>query len=356
MTKTKEGRENETEFTKADSKAIQGIAILCMVMLHLFCRKGNLPYHVSIMIKDVPLIYYLALWGDQCVALYCFCAGYAGHLMQESKSRQEYWKSTGKRLVKLMINYWIIVILFSCVGAIFDSSGNIPGSLTQFLKNIFLIDTSYNGAWWFMLIYVTLTALSGILYRICKKGNPIVVISGTGMIYLVAYMVRFGKLNIVCNNAIGIWIISQAALLGTSLLPYIIGMLCYRLKIVTNLRKLVDQFSLMQRRVGIIIVLAGCIVLHALEESLILAPIFAVATIGCAAVGLDTCGGRLSRFLVFMGEHSLNIWLIHMFFYAYIFKNLVYYFVYPPLIYLVMLVICIAISYMIKGISGCLRY
>ena len=29
------------DFAKADSKAIQGIAILFMVMLHLFCRKEN---------------------------------------------------------------------------------------------------------------------------------------------------------------------------------------------------------------------------------------------------------------------------------------------------------------------------
>ena len=51
------------DFTKADSKAIQGIAILFMVMLHLFCRKESLPYHTSMMIKGIPLVYYLALWG-----------------------------------------------------------------------------------------------------------------------------------------------------------------------------------------------------------------------------------------------------------------------------------------------------
>lgn len=32
--------------------------------------------HPLIMIKCVPLVYYLSLFGDCCVAIYCFCSGY----------------------------------------------------------------------------------------------------------------------------------------------------------------------------------------------------------------------------------------------------------------------------------------
>lgn len=101
-----------------------------------------------------------------------------------------------------------------CIGAIFDPSGDILGSLVQFLKNFFLIDATYNGAWWFMLIYLMLTALSGVLYHICKKWNPLVVTLGAGFFYLVAYMIRFEKLSITCNNAVGIWMIAKVALYG----------------------------------------------------------------------------------------------------------------------------------------------
>lgn len=79
-----------------------------------------------------------------------------------------------------------------------------------------------------------------------------------------------------------------------------------------------------------------------------------MVTVGCAAVGLDTLNGKISRFFVFMGEHSLNIWLIHMFFYAYIFNNLVYRMVYPPVIYIFMFAICVGMSYIIKSITGLL--
>ena len=32
------------DITKRDSKMLKGVAILSMLMLHLFCRRENLPY------------------------------------------------------------------------------------------------------------------------------------------------------------------------------------------------------------------------------------------------------------------------------------------------------------------------
>ena len=47
--------------TKEDHKILKGIAVTGMVMLHLFCRLGDLPYKPIIWIKETPLIYYLGL-------------------------------------------------------------------------------------------------------------------------------------------------------------------------------------------------------------------------------------------------------------------------------------------------------
>ena len=52
------------EFTKEESQQIKGIAIIGMVMLHLFCRRVDLPYTPLIWIGSTPLIYYLCLLGD----------------------------------------------------------------------------------------------------------------------------------------------------------------------------------------------------------------------------------------------------------------------------------------------------
>ena len=53
------------------------VAIIFMLLLHLFYTKDYQGLFTPlIMIKCVPLVYYLSLFGDCCVAIYCFCSGY----------------------------------------------------------------------------------------------------------------------------------------------------------------------------------------------------------------------------------------------------------------------------------------
>lgn len=91
------------DITKRDSKMLKGVAILAMLMLHLFCRRDNLPYTPLLWIGDTPLIYYFGLFGDICVAIYCFVSGYA-HYMQSSKTELRHrWK----RLLRFLIPFWV---------------------------------------------------------------------------------------------------------------------------------------------------------------------------------------------------------------------------------------------------------
>ena len=55
------------ELTKHDNQIAKGIAIIGMVMLHLFSRLGELPYSPLIWIGKTPLIFYVGLLGDMCV-------------------------------------------------------------------------------------------------------------------------------------------------------------------------------------------------------------------------------------------------------------------------------------------------
>jgi len=61
------------DITKRNSKMLKGVAILSMLMLHLFCRRENLPYTPLLWIGGTPLIYYFALFGDICVAVLLLC-------------------------------------------------------------------------------------------------------------------------------------------------------------------------------------------------------------------------------------------------------------------------------------------
>ncbi|MDU2265551.1 hypothetical protein [Clostridium celatum] len=69
------------ELTKTQIKINKRIAILFMLSLHLFCTKTYEGlYTPLIFIADIPLAYYLALFGHCCVAIYCFCSGYGSYL------------------------------------------------------------------------------------------------------------------------------------------------------------------------------------------------------------------------------------------------------------------------------------
>ena len=152
------------DITKQDSKMLKGMAILSMLMLHLFCRKENLPYTPLLWLGNTPLIYYFGLFGDICVAVYCFVSGYA-HYMQSSEAQLlQRWK----RLLRFMIPFWIITVLFSLLGML-TGNDTIPGSVKEFLLNCLTIKNSYNGAWWYANTYILLVALQPLSKKFAER-------------------------------------------------------------------------------------------------------------------------------------------------------------------------------------------
>ncbi|MEH7464336.1 hypothetical protein V7166_20405 [Bacillus thuringiensis] len=74
--------------SKNDTKMLKGVAILFMLLLHLFCRKEvNGLYETFPVINGVPFVYYIRLFGDACVPIYCFVSGY-GLFMVHSKEHK----------------------------------------------------------------------------------------------------------------------------------------------------------------------------------------------------------------------------------------------------------------------------
>lgn len=91
--------------------------------------------------------YDISLVTGACVSMYLFCSGYG--LSMISKNKDIYIKDNLTKILKLLINYWIILIIFVVIGRLLGNE-NYPGSLKEFLMNFFLISKSYNGAWWFL--------------------------------------------------------------------------------------------------------------------------------------------------------------------------------------------------------------
>ena len=329
--------------TKKDAKMAQGLAIFGMIMLHLFCRIDNLPYNVYIYIGNKPLIYYIGLFGDFCVPIYCFCSGYAQQIMYESDGKI----TNGiKRLPKFLFHFWLIVILFSIIG-IACNSPDIPRNLKNFIGNILLYRLSYNGAWWFVLTYIWLILLyPGIRKIIDKINNPMMVIILSGIFYVISYY--FEVIHILnIQNVIVAWLWRQFYLLGRSQFAFIVGIISCKYLLIDKISEFCNEMKLKNVYLCILVILA--FVMHCFIQSMFIAPITGMIVL--VVFHLIEKPKWVKRIFLLLGKHSTNIWLIHMFFYLVLFKNLIFKLKEPILILVGMFMICIGFSILINKIE-----
>lgn len=292
-----------------------------------------------------PLVYYLGLIGDCCVAIYCFCSGYALDIINQKKaSAKEYYAGRLKSLLKLLINYWLILFIFSAIGLLVHDK-YIPGSLKAFVLNFFLI-SKYNSAWWFLTTYVFLILLSRPIYLFTQKVHPVAVCVISFIIYFVAYVQRFKNVIALDNNVLN-WIITQLALLGTSLMPFVWGMLFYKYKVFTKIKSFVSaKFTNGRFALISFAIFAAMFVAHGIVETVFVAPFTGIVII--VLFNVVKKGKAVDKIFLFLGEHSTNIWLTHMFFYSVLFVNFVFKAKYPLFIFVFMLMLTVACSYIIN--------
>lgn len=338
------------ELSKQDTKMTKGLAILFMVLLHLFCRKTGLPYEVLLRIGGVPLVYYIGLFGDCCVAIYCFCSGYAHYLLREKEGKGYFTKSL-QRLLLLLVNYWIVILLFWPAGMLFDDSGRTIYSLSNFLQNLFAVANSgvlsaFNGAHWFVMTYIILTLLSPLLFRFIRRVHPAVTLAAVTVVYIIAYLLRFQKIAVSIPDVYAAkWIFFELCLLGTSLLPYAAGMLFYRLKVFTRINKLYARLPRFAGPALLGAFFCGMFASHAVFQSLIVAPLTGIGTVIC--FNLWKKPKPVRAVFDFFGTHSTNIWLTHMFFFDTVFVNFAFLAKYPLPIFLFTIALSLAASYLV---------
>ena len=332
------------ELTKSQIKSTKGIAILFMLLLHLFCTKAYEGVFTPILfIGDVPLIYYFALFGDFCVAIYCFCSGYGLFLSCENNSRN-YNRNNIIRILKLYINTWIVLLLFIIVlGLITRNPSVYPINIKTFLLTVTLINPGYNGAWWFLTTYVLLVMVSSIINKIVKKYDTAVIIFISFIIYIIAYVQRI-KGVLYFDNVILNYIVRQLALLGTSVFPYIIGAIFAYKNIYSKVYTVVYKFK--YKNIIIIALISLMIVAHGIIQTLFIA-VFTGITFICLFNLLDK-PHWINKLLLYLSSHSTNMWLIHMFLYSIYFRKIVFLPKYPIVIYIWLIILSLLCSYMVK--------
>lgn len=161
---------------------------------------------------------------------------------------------------------------------------------------------------------------------------------------LIKYVLNHFGYGLSSENQISDWMIMQYNnLTGSVLTCYIFGMLCAKMQLFTK----VKESSFIQKGknpVVLLVMLTISIITYCLQKALIM-PFYGLAVF--VLFNLWEKGKIAEKIWLFLGKHSTNIWLTHMFFYLYIFIGAIQRLQYPVLMFGGMIAVCVAVSVVI---------
>lgn len=328
--------------SKNETKQLQGVAIIAMLCLHLFCTLE--PSFIPLVyIGDTPLTYFIGQAADCCVMIYCFCSGYGlmASYISSKENGKEYLKGRLKGIFRLLKSYWIVLCLFGIIAAILGKAAEWLVSPVIFLGNFFTFWYTYNGAWWFVSTYILMVLLSPIVFKAVQK-HPIIVAVLTPIIYFISYIIRF--------KYVDGFLIQHVARLGMSYAELLIGVYFYKYMIFEKCEKIWNK--IVPKKINpylLILIVFITIVVRCYVPTLFIAPASGLVFIVCYLLG-ERSLSMLYKPFEFFGNHSMNMWLTHMFFYSSKYGGLAYYAKYPLTILVTLIIMSLVASIVLNCI------
>lgn len=316
---------------KETSTIIKGVAILMMLFYHLFGRDdlGDLCTPL-LYIGNTPLVKYLS---NACypVSFFMILSGYG--LTYCYKRNQLSLSIQSKRIMKLYVHYWLILLIFVTIGH-FIKPDIYPNDLLHVLANIVGIRCTYNGETWFLLPYAIISLLSwwiiDFVYHLNEKRKIIITLIIYSIVFLTTRYIVYHQLE-------------NTTLLTLLLQPFFIVQLTFYFSLGILLFRLLENEPTALKAVKPTIY---CIIIIALF--IIKSMIKVTIADGLYAFIIIFCISHLQLHRLFhnifykLGQYSMPMWMTHTFFAVYLFQDFIYGFKYPLLIWLVL----IAVSYL----------
>jgi len=315
--------------TKDTSVCLKGLAILMMLWLHLFSC-GDFGFATQM--RKVC---------SMCVPIYIFLSGYGLYTIMQVKGYE--CQSSWKRILRLYINFWIVLLLAYPFGCLLNP--DLFMNLQSLLLNATGICDSFNGAWWYLTPYCILVLISVPCFR-WLSGASVTAEVVSGIILLVLHIVAYLLKDYIPDDTAFIPGVCKAIVNTVYLaLMFMCGALYAK-------HDIISKFGFARKNgIAIIAILALCILKLQLGASALLHTPFVLLIIPLfATMRLNLW---VKKFLMFFGVHSTNMWLCHYFFIDYIAHKEIYQLGNPLLIYTALVVLSVAAS--ILAINPMLR-
>lgn len=336
--------------TRDETLQLKGIAILLMLALHLFSDLDTVRTECDWLIpfwNGKPLVYAFSRVAACCVPIYLFLGGYGLSRTYEASPQMH----NGRRVLSLYVNFWIIFLLFIPMACVIRPE-DYPEDIPTLLLSTIAWTSTYNGAWWFLLPYALLTLLSAPFMRFVHRRS----LSANLWLLFLAFVIYVGiyLLRTRLEGLPGLGIDSLRTLTALFILlpAFYAGAIFAHFHLLEQLRQRM-VLSPSPRVVGVVLILVFILLKMTMGSSSLPNALFAVIYIS-----LYVCLKRSARFDAvcrYFGRHSTNIWLVHAFFYAHLFHTFIYSPRYPLLIFLLLLAVSLACSYVVGWIFEPLR-
>ncbi len=339
----------DKEFTKERSAAVKGFAVLLLLFYHLFHEEGTV---LSMGVDYAPLslntLLTLSGFGNICVAVFVFLSGYGiakGLLKQgHTDARTVYGQATA-RFLKLMLNFLALYLSvnmfwwsrFDYVSLYGEGKQGILCMLTDALGlNEFFGTPTLNITWWYMaLAYLLIFIIPFLTWLVDRIGYPALILlfmlsaavpmeAGLGE-YLFTAMLG------VCA-AYGGWPEKLMYLKIHPLLQWAAGIAGLLICVLVRSNYVVSEYylQLVDAVVALFLVWFAGVLLYSVP--------------------------LLGKALCVIGKYSMNIYLVHTFFYLILWQAFIYRFENAALILLALLLTSLAYSVVLECLKKALGF
>lgn len=327
----------EKSFTREDTRAMKGIAVLMLLVGHLWPFGNRQPvgfaWAAPFGLYDPRWIEILGWAAHITLYVFLFLGGYGLYHQLKRGSKLH------TVLLGLYRNYWKIFVIMIPVAFIFFS--NQPGdfmqdsslcnryavfSLRDLAMNFLGLDFSYNSEWWFITAYAAAMVTGYLLMLATDRIKSfwadafIVVVIG-----IAVKMISVMENSVPVFAALGGNFIFDN-LINSNAVPFYMGIVFAKHNGLAKLRGILEQYSGLTR---LLIALIGLFLIFIIRQTeavdydltVIIVPFFVVLCM----VLLDLMP-IVKKALGYIGKHCNNIWLIHSFYcyYFYAVTKLVY--------------------------------
>lgn len=338
----------QKKFILKDTLFCKGVAVCLLLFDHLFGMPDLYSkFFYKFEIFEEPAISVFAQTVTTvCVAVFVFLSAYGMTLSYKNKKKKDIvW--IFEHVKKLYFLYWpvfIIGIIYGYVSGL-ENPFNIYDNVFAFFMDFFALSyifygiSPFSSVWWYISFALVLYIFFPLIYKVCQKSPKII---------------------LVFSFLLGVKHFGLDPIIVVQFLRYAF-VICLGCCCAENgfLNKFFEKKS-SWKRFGIIQVFVVVAVLlrwvraFTFDGFLALAIVLSVTEFSRI---LEEKSGlkKLNDVVMFLGKHSANIFLIHGLIYINFYQDFIYWFYYPPAIFVVLLLCSLICSVIVEKIKSMLN-